>query len=243
MRAASSTETSTRSTGPLPFSTSMHSITSSALPTARSERRIHGRDDRFGLHAGRVADRHERFGQAARIRGGLHERAAAGLHVEHERVDAFGDLLAHDRRADERDALDGAGHVAQRVQLLVGRRDLRGLADHRAADASERRLHLLERQVDAKAGDRLELVERAAGMARARGPDIIGTGTPHAAASGARMSDVLSPTPPVLCLSTLTPGTSDRSTRMPECTMASVSDAVSSAVIPRRTIAISSADA
>ena len=37
-------------------------------------------------------------------------------------------------------------------------------------------------------------------------PDIIGTGTPHAAASGASTSDVLSPTPPVLCLSTLTPG-------------------------------------
>ena len=74
-------------------------------------------------------------------------------------------------------------------------------------------------------------------------PDIIGTGTPHAAASGARISDVLSPTPPVLCLSTLTPGMSDRSTRTPECTIASVSQAVSSAVMPRRTIAISSADA
>ena len=33
-------------------------------------------------------------------------------------------------------------------------------------------------------------------------PDIIGTGAPHAAASGARTSEVLSPTPPVLCLST-----------------------------------------
>ena len=40
---------------------------------------------------------------------------------------------------------------------------------------------------------------------RAR-PDIIGTTTPQAAASGARISDVLSPTPPVLCLSTFSPG-------------------------------------
>ena len=55
------------------------------------------------------------------------------------------------------------------------------------------------------------------------------------------MSDVLSPTPPVLCLSTFGPGMSDRSTRMPEWTIASVSQAVSSVVIPRRTIAISSA--
>ena len=39
-------------------------------------------------------------------------------------------------------------------------------------------------------------------------PDIIGTTAPQAAASGARMSDVLSPTPPVLCLSTAIPATS-----------------------------------
>ena len=74
-------------------------------------------------------------------------------------------------------------------------------------------------------------------------PDIIGTFTPHAAASGARTSDVLSPTPPVLCLSTFTPGMPDRSTRMPDRTIASVSQAVSSAVMPRRTMAISRAEA
>ena len=38
-------------------------------------------------------------------------------------------------------------------------------------------------------------------------PDIIGTTTPAAAASGATMRLVLSPTPPVECLSTFTPGT------------------------------------
>ena len=37
-------------------------------------------------------------------------------------------------------------------------------------------------------------------------PDIFGTTTPQAAASGARMMDTLSPTPPVLCLPTLMPG-------------------------------------
>ena len=41
-------------------------------------------------------------------------------------------------------------------------------------------------------------------------PDIIGTTTPQAAASGASTSDVLSPTPPVVCLSTLRPGKSPR---------------------------------
>ena len=51
-------------------------------------------------------------------------------------------------------------------------------------------------------------------------PDIIGTTTPHAAASGARMSDVLSPTPPVLCLSTFGPGTSAHRYRVPESVIA-----------------------
>ena len=37
-------------------------------------------------------------------------------------------------------------------------------------------------------------------------PDIIGTGTPQAATSGARQIEILSPTPPVECLSTLRPG-------------------------------------
>ncbi len=73
-------------------------------------------------------------------------------------------------------------------------------------------------------------------------PDIIGTSTPQAAASGASTSEVLSPTPPVLCLSTGTPPNSARSTRWPDCTIASVSADASSSVMPRRTIAISMAD-
>ncbi len=56
------------------------------------------------------------------------------------------------------------------------------------------------------------------------------------------ISDVLSPTPPVLCLSTLTPGMADRSTRTPDCTMASVSQVVSSGDMPRSQTAISQAD-
>ena len=74
-------------------------------------------------------------------------------------------------------------------------------------------------------------------------PDIFGMITPQAAASGARTIDTLSPTPPVLCLPTFTPGISERSTRLPEFTIESVSHDVSSMVMPRSTMAISSADA
>jgi hypothetical protein len=67
--------------------------------------------------------------------------------------------------------------------------------------------------------------------------------TPQAAATGASTIDTLSPTPPVLCLPTFGPGMSERSTRSPERTIASVSHAVSSWLMPRKTMAISSADA
>ena len=73
-------------------------------------------------------------------------------------------------------------------------------------------------------------------------PDIIGTITPHAAANGPRISEVLSPTPPVLCLSTFTPAKFDKSTRTPESVIARVRFAVSRSVIPRMQIAISKAD-
>ena len=65
-------------------------------------------------------------------------------------------------------------------------------------------------------------------------PETIGTGTPAAAAIGARIKEVLSPTPPVLCLSTFKPGVLERSTTEPDRIMASVRAAVSWSVIPAR---------
>ena len=59
-----------------------------------------------------------------------------------------------------------AGDVAQRVEPLVRRGDLRGLADHGTADAADLRLRLPQREAGAEAGNRLELVERAAGVAQ-----------------------------------------------------------------------------
>ena len=50
----------------------------------------------------------------------------------------------------------------------------------------------------------------------------MGTGTPAAATAGATTNEVLSPTPPVECLSTLVPGMELRSSTWPERSMASV---------------------
>jgi hypothetical protein len=65
------------------------------------------------------------------------------------------------------DALDRAGDVAQRVELLVGGSDLGRLADQRAADPLHAAAQLVERETGPEAGNRLELVERTARMAEA----------------------------------------------------------------------------
>ena len=103
------------------------------------------------------------------------------------RVDALGDLLAQDRRGDERDALDRAGHVAQGVELLSAGATSRGLADHAARrPAAAPRGTRPRRRPTRKPGIASSLSSVPPVWPRPR-PDIIGTITPHAAASGARI--------------------------------------------------------
>ena len=63
-------------------------------------------------------------------------------------------------------------------------------------------------------------------------PDSCGTAAPHAATSGARISETLSPTPPVECLSTVGRPTLERSSRSPESIIAPVQTASSPGCIP-----------
>ena len=82
-----------------------------------------------------------------------------------------GELLRQDRGGDQRDRLDRRRHVADGVEAPVGGREIGGLADDGAAglahDAAEQREVGLRRV----AGDRIELVERAAGVAEAAAGD------------------------------------------------------------------------
>ena len=116
------------------------------------------------IHAAANADHH--LGQAARIHLLLHEGAGADFDVEDQRVHAFGQLLRHDRRGNQRDGLDGGGDVAQGIELQVGRHQLIGLPDEAQADFGELLLKLFGGEVGAEAGDGFELVERAAGVAQ-----------------------------------------------------------------------------
>ena len=56
-------------------------------------------------------------------------------------------------------------------------------------------------------------------------PDIFATGTPKAATNGPNTSVVVSPTPPVECLSTFTPSIADKSIVSPLFTIAIVKSA------------------
>ena len=72
-------------------------------------------------------------------------------------------------------------------------------------------------------------------------PDSCGTATPHAATSGASGSVILSPTPPVECLSAVGRDSAEKSIRSPEAIIAAVQRAISRAIMPLSRIAIASA--
>ena len=73
-------------------------------------------------------------------------------------------------------------------------------------------------------------------------PDSCGTATPQAATSGASGSVILSPTPPVECLSDVGRDSPEKSIRSPEAIIAAVQRAISSRSMPLSRIAIASAD-
>ena len=129
------------------------------------QRLAHVGDQRAGRAAAVLAERDAQLGQLARGVEVLHERARAGLDVEQDRVGAAGQLLAHDARGDQRDVVDRRGDVAQRVHRLVGRHEVGRLRAHREADRLDLRDQLVAGELGAHAGDRVELVERAAGVA------------------------------------------------------------------------------
>ena len=135
------------------------------------ERLAHIGEQRPRRQAGAVAD----IAEALRQRLGLvelaHEGAGAELHVHGEAGEAGGELLRQDRSGDQRDRFDRAGDVPDRIEPLVGRGEIGGLADDGAAGLA----HDMAEEIDPRLGDiarhRVELVECAAGMAEAAAGD------------------------------------------------------------------------
>ena len=168
-------------------------------------------------------ERDHRRGQLAGVVDGLHEGTGADLHVEDQRAGALGDLLAHDRRRDQRDRL------ARCRSRRAGRRaSCRPGASPSPAAQIDRpdRLELGEHLVvghgrpASRGSTRACRGCRRCGRARVR--DSCGTATPHAATSGASGSVILSPTPPVECLSAVGRDSEEKSIRSPDAIIASV---------------------
>ena len=109
-----------------------------------AERRVHGCQERDGWAAGEARGGNEALCQLSRLLGVLHERPFPNFHIEDEAVQPFGELLGEDRRHDEWDRLDGAGHVAERVEHLVGGGEVGGLPPHGDSDPADRGRELLD---------------------------------------------------------------------------------------------------
>jgi hypothetical protein len=73
-------------------------------------------------------------------------------------------------------------------------------------------------------------------------PESCGTAAPQAATSGVSGNVILSPTPPVECLSAVGRDTAERSRRSPLAIIAAVQRAISPGSMPRSRIAMASAD-
>ena len=131
MRAASSSDKRVRSGGPgvLQGLRNFHDF--QRVADGEAQRLIHVGDQRLHALIHAAPDAHHHLRQPARIHLLLHERAAAHLDVQDQRVQARGQLLGHDGGRDQRNGFHRRGGIAQRVQLAVGGRDLRRLPDER----------------------------------------------------------------------------------------------------------------
>ena len=156
------------------------------IPDREPERRIHVGDERGGLASRGLRPGDERVRERNGVLARLHERALAALHVEDERVRALGELFGEDGGDDERNRGDRARHVAERVELLVRRRDVIRL--HRERDADRRRdlLKAFDGLRAGVAGNRLQLVGRPACEAEAASGQ---RGNADAASCGERLDD------------------------------------------------------
>ena len=114
-----------------------------------------------------MADRDDGLGQRQRQFRRWHEGTAADLDVHDQRIEAGSQLLGQNGGRDQRDRLDRGGDVTRRVDALVGRRQVGGLADDRGAGLTHRGLELLRGGEGVVAGNRRELVQRTAGVPEA----------------------------------------------------------------------------
>src|SRR6266545_1737004 len=135
------------------------------VPDGPAEWAAHVRDPAGRLASGGAGGVHERAAQSAGVFERLHEGAVPCFHVEDDRGRARRELLGQDGGHDQGEVLNGPRDVSQGVEDPVGGRGRIGLRKERGSDFREGLADPREIEVGPKAGDRRELVERAAGVA------------------------------------------------------------------------------
>ena len=131
---------------------------------SKAERLVHIGHDGGHVASGMLADAYH---LPRKLKSGflrLHERAGAGFHVQHDGARAGGELLGHDARNDQRDAVHRRGHVAQRVHFFIRRGKIRRLPGDHKADVLGGFEEFFGRHGGGEAGEGFELVDRAAGV-------------------------------------------------------------------------------
>ena len=136
-----------------------------------SERLIHVGDQRHGFLSHSASGFDHQRSQPHSVFFLLHERAGTRFYIEHERVDPFCKLLAHDGGANQAYVFDCRSHVAQRIDLFVRRSNLRCLADQAHAALAEDFAKLRKRKRGVESWDRFELVQRSARVAEPAAAD------------------------------------------------------------------------
>ena len=136
-----------------------------------AERLLHRGEQRRGARSAGLASGDHQFGEELRPLVGRHEGSAADLDVEYQSVQVFGEFLAHDARADQERRFHRSGMVAHRVEDTVGGHQPWSLADQHGVALAQDLHHARQRELRVEAGNRLQLVERPAGVAEAAATD------------------------------------------------------------------------
>ena len=141
------------------------------IPNHVAQRLIHVGDERDDMFAHALAGFHHEFGHEGRVLFGLHECARPRLYVQHQGVNSFRQLFAHDGCTDQIRAFDCSRDIAQRIQLAVGRSNLGSLANHGASAGFEHAPKVSYRKIHVEAGNSLEFVQRSARVPKTAAAD------------------------------------------------------------------------
>ena len=143
----------------------------------------------------------------------------AGIYEYRERA-------PHNLSGGQKQRVAIAGVVAMRPDCLI-LDEATAMLDPRGREQVMQTIHHLNKNMGITVVSITHYMEEAA-------PDIFAIFTPRLATIGTSTSEVLSPTPPVECLSAFTPDTPDRSSVSPLCTIAMVRSSVSRRSMPRK---------